>query len=239
MRPVSQVSAIVNQEMASAIFALEATIVSVKGGKAKVKPTARRMFGDNDEAFEYEAISDVRLLSLVWNGGKSGVSGSVKAGDSCLLIAISHSDAQEPDHKTLSACAAITGFSDLAAHTLPDSVGMRIFHESAFITLDDKRIAIENGGGASLVFDGGGITMNAPDGYTINGNTQMNGDVGIAGNMTQTAGSGGGSGKAKFSGDVEIEGTSTAADHRSGAISGKDHEHPNGDGGNPTGKPTP
>lgn len=238
MRAVSQVSTIVNQEMASAIFTLEAKIVSVSGGKAVVKPTARRVFGDNDEPYEYEAISDVRLLSLVWNGGKSGISGEVKAGDDCLLIAISHTDEQEPDHKTLSACAAITGFSDIAAHTMPDSVGLRLFHAAAFITLDDDDITIDNGGGAKLVLNGNGITLDAPGGFTVNADTQINGNVGIAGNMSQTGGSGGGGGKATFSGDVDITGTSTAADHNSGGVSGKGHKHKeNGDGGGITDAP--
>lgn len=238
MRSVSQVAAIVNEELASSIFALEATIVSVTGGKAKVQPTARRVFGDNDEPFEYEPISDVRLLSLVWNGGASGISGQVKAGDSCLLIAISHSDAQEPDHKTLSACAAITGFSDVAAHAFPDNVGVRVYHGNANVTLNDDNVTVESGGGAKAVLAGAAIAFDAPEGFTFNGNSKFNGDVGIVGNMTQTGGEGGG-GSAKFGGDVEIEGTSTAADHKSGGVSGKDHEHPNGDDGKPTGKPTP
>lgn len=239
MRAVSQVSAIVNQEMASAIFTLEAKIVSVSGGKAVVKPSVRRVFGDNDEPYEYEAISDVRLLSLVWNGGKSGISGDVKAGDDCLLIAISHTDAQEPDHKTLSACAAITGFSDISAHPMPDSVGLRIFHAAAFITLDDSNITVDNGGGAKLVLNGDGITLDAPGGFTVNANTQINGNVGIAGDMTTSAGAGGGSGRAAFAGDIQVNGISAAVDHNSGGISGRTHEHPNGDNGNPTGQPTP
>lgn len=239
MRAVSQVSTIVNQEMSSAIFTLEAKIVSVSGGKAVVKPTARRVFGDNDEPYEYEAISDVRLLSLVWNGGKSGISGEVKTGDDCLLIAISHTDAQEPDHKTLSACAAITGFSDIAAHTMPDSVGLRLFHAAAFVTLDDDDITIDNGGGAKIEMKGAAIGFTAPGGFTFNGKSLFNDDVTIAAGMSQVAGSEGGVSKATFSGDVEITGTSTAADHISGAISGMTHEHPNGDGGKPTGQPIP
>ncbi|TNV22494.1 phage baseplate protein [Buttiauxella sp. B2] len=238
MRAGSQVSAIVNQELASAIFSLEATIVSVAGGKAVVQPTARRIFGDNDEPYEYEAISDVRLLSLVWNSSKSGISGEVKAGDSCLLIAISHSDAQEPDHKTLSACAAITGFNDMATHTMPDSVGIRIYHVAANITLDDNNITVDNGGGAKLVLDGGGITLDAPAGFTVNANTQINGNVGIAGDMTTTAGAGGGSGRAAFASDVQINGTSAAVDHVSNGISGSGHKHKeNGDGGGTTDAP--
>lgn len=213
MRTVSQVSAIVQGELASALFSLEAEIVSVSGGKAVVQPTARRIFGDNDEPYEYEAVSDVRLLSLVWNGGQSGISGDVKAGDSCLLIAISHADAQEPDHKTLSACAAITGFNDMAAHTMPDSVGIRIFHAAANITLDDNNITVDNGGGAKLVLNSGGITLDAPAGFTVNANTQINGNV-------------------------DITGTSTAADHKSGGVSGKSHKHKeNGDGGGTTDAP--
>lgn len=236
MRMGSQVAAIVNEELASAIFALEATILSVSGGRAKVQPTARRIFADNDEPFEYEAISDVRLLSLVWNGGASGVSGQVKAGDSCLLIAISHGDAEEPDHKTLSACAAITGFSDSAAHTLPDEVGVRVFSGKASITLDDNNVTVESGGGAKAVLAGAAITFDAPEGFTFNGNSKFNGDVGIVGNMSQTGGEGGG-GSASFGGDVQIAGTSKAADHLSGGVSGKDHEHPNGNDGKPTGSP--
>ncbi|MBS3045996.1 phage baseplate protein [Enterobacter mori] len=238
MRAVSQVSTIVNQEMASAIFTLEAKIVSVSGGKAVVKPTARRVFGDNDEPYEYEAISDVRLLSLVWNGGKSGISGAVKAGDDCLLIAISHTDAQEPDHKTLSACAAITGFSDIAAHTMPDSVGLRLFHAAAFITLDDDDITIDNGGGAKIEMKGSAIDFTAPGGFTFNGKSLFNDDVTIAAGMSQVAGSEGGVSKATFAGDVDITGTSTAADHNSGGISGKGHQHKeNGDGGGITDAP--
>lgn len=238
MRTVSQVSAIVQGELASAIFSLEATIVSVASGKAVVQPTARRIFGDNDEPYEYEPISDVRLLSLVWNGGQSGVSGVVKAGDSCLLIAISHADAQEPDHKTLSACAAITGFNDMAAHTMPDSVGIRIFHAAANITLNDNNITVDNGGGAKLVFEGGGITLDAPAGFTVNGNTQINGNVGIAGDMTTAAGAGGGTGRAAFAGDVQVNGTSAAIDHVSNGISGSGHKHKeNGDGGGVTDAP--
>lgn len=236
MRPVSQVSAIINQEMASAIFTLEATIVSVAGGKAVVKPTARRVFADNDEPFDYPEVSNVRLISLVWNGGKSGLSGGVKAGDECLLIAISHSDAEQPDHKTLSACCAITGFSDASAFPMPDAVGLRIFHNTASISMDDN-ITIDNGNGARAVFDGGAIRFDAPEGFTFNGDSQFNGNVGIAGGLQQTAGEGGAS-KASFAGDMEIAGTSKAADHLSGGVSGKGHRHKeNGDGGGTTDAP--
>lgn len=238
MRGVSQVSAIVNQELGGVLFALEATIVSVSGGLATVKPTARRIFADNDDPFEYSAVPNVRLLSLVWGGGKTGISGNVSAGDECLLIAISHGDAEQPDHKNLSACCALTGFSNTSAHPMPDSVGLRIFHAAANITMNQQNITVDNGGGAKLVFDGGGITMTAPAGYTMNGNSQFNGDVSIAGAIEQTAGEGGGPIKAKFAGDVEIEGTSKAADHNSGGISGKGHQHKeNGDGGGITDAP--
>lgn len=239
MRTSSQVENIVGGELASLLFALDATIVSVSGGVATIQPVPRRIFPDNDEVFKYPPVPNVRLLSLVFDDGKSGVSGRVKPGDPCLLIAISHTDAGQPDHKHFSACCALTGFSDASAYPMPDSVGLRIFHAAAFITLDDNNINIENGGGSKLVFDGGGITMTAPEGYTVNGKTKFNDDVVIAGGLSQTAREDGGVSKAKFAGDVEIKGTSTATDHLSGEISGKDHEHPNGDNGNPTGKPTP
>lgn len=239
MRAVSQTAAIVHSELTGLLFALEAKIVSVAGGLATVQPTVKRIFPDNDDAFDYSPIDNVRLLSLVWDGGKSGISGNVSAGDPCLLIALSHGDEEEPDHKNLSACCAITGFSDASAHPMPDSVGLRLFHAAANITMQDQNITIDNGGEAKLVFDGGGITMSAPDGYTVNANTQFNGDVGIAGNLTQT-GEGGSGGSVKFSGNVEIDGTSTAADHNSGGVSGLLHKHKeNGEGGGITDAPTP
>lgn len=237
MRAVSQVAEIVNSELSGALFALEATIVSVSGGLATVQPTAKRVFPDNDESISYPPVSGVRLLSLVWNGGKSGVSGKVAAGDECLLIAISHGDGEQADHKMLSACCAFIGFNDKAAHPMPDSVGIRIFNNAANITLDDNNITVDDGGGAKLVFEAGRITMTAPDGFTVNGNTQLNGDVGIAGNLEQTAGEEGENRTAKLNSNLEITGTSTAADHVSGGISGKGHEHPNGNDGNPTGSP--
>lgn len=246
MRLVSQIASIANSELSGALFALEATIVSVAGGTATVQPTAKRIFPDNDEAISYPPVSGVRLLSLCWNGGKSGVSGEVKAGDECLLIAISHSDGEQPDHKMLSACCAFVGFNDKAEHTMPDSVGIRIFHSAANITLDDDNITVDNGAGAKLVFDSSGITLTAPGGYTVNadttingkttinglttvnGETELNGDVDIAGNLNQEGGEGG---MASFGGDVNIEGVSISTDHLSGGgtVSGLSHEHKVGD----------
>lgn len=239
MRAVSQVASIVNQEISSALFALEAKIISASGGFAVVQPTAKRVFADNDEPISYAQVSNVRLLSLSWNDGKSGISGAVKAGDDCLLIAISHGDREEPDHKTLSACCAFCGFSDSSTHPMPDGVGLRIFHEAANITLNENNITVDNGGGATLVFDGSGITMTAPSGFTVNGNTQLNGNLGIAGAIEQTV-SEGGLATAKFAGDVDIAGVSTATDHVSGVISGLSHQHKeNGDGGGITDAPMP
>lgn len=239
MRQSAQIESVINGEISSLIFALDATVVSVAGGIATVQPTPRRIFPDNDDAFSYSTVSGVRLLSLVFDGGRSGVSGRVNPGDPCLLIAISHTDAGQPDHKNFSACCALTGFSDASAYPMPDSVGLRIFHASAFVTLDDNNITVDNGGGAKLVFDGGGITMTAPDGLTINANAQVNGNLGVAGDMTTTAGAEGSSGRAAFAGDIQVNGTSAAIDHYSGGISGKDHTHTNGNNGNPTGKPIP
>lgn len=237
MREVSQVGAIVNQALNSAVFALEGEIVSVQGGKATVQPTAKRTFGDNDDAHPYPPVRNVRLLSLVWDGGASGVSGAVKAGDPCVLIAISHGDGDEPDHKTLSACVAICGMSDASAFPMPDAAGVRVFSDSASVTLNDNNVTASSGGGAEIVLSGGAITMTAPDGLTINANTQINGNVGMAGSFTATAGADGG-GNASFSGDVRITGTSTAGDHVSGGKSGRAHKHKeNGDGGGITDGP--
>ncbi|MNB60034.1 hypothetical protein D3C81_31620 [compost metagenome] len=239
MRLASQTAAIVHSELSGLLFALEAKIVSVAGGRATVQPTAKRIFPDNDEAYDYSPVDNVRLLSLVWGGGKAGVSGKVTAGDTCLLIAISHGDEEEPDHKNLSACCALTGFSDQSAFPMPDGVGVRIFQGDASITLDDQIITLLTGGGAQAELKGGAITFDAPEGFTFNGNSKFNGDVGIVGNMSQTGGEGGG-GTARFGGDVVIEGTSTATDHLSGGVSGLLHKHKeNGEGGGVTDPPTP
>lgn len=100
----SQVNAIVEQVLNSAIFALEAVIVSVGEGRATVRPTPKRSFGDNPEPVAYPVVENVRLISLVWDGGKSGIGGRVLPGDECLLIALSHGDGDEPDHKNLLKC---------------------------------------------------------------------------------------------------------------------------------------
>jgi hypothetical protein len=80
MRAGSQIQAIVEQALNSALFSLEATIVSVSGGRATVLPTPKRIFGDNSEPIAYPAVENVRLVSLVWDSGKSGVSGRVSPG---------------------------------------------------------------------------------------------------------------------------------------------------------------
>jgi hypothetical protein len=92
------------------------------------------------EPIAYPAVENVRLVSLVWDSGKSGVSGRVSPGDECLLIALSHGDGDEPDHKTISSAIAICGFSDVASHQMPDKAGLRVFSGSAFVEWDDGSI---------------------------------------------------------------------------------------------------
>ncbi|HEE0093317.1 TPA: phage baseplate protein [Citrobacter braakii] len=235
MRTSSQLSAIISQELNAALFALEAKIVSVSGGRATVLPTATRTFGDNPEPIAYPEVENVRLVSLVWDGGKSGISGRVKPGDECLLIALSHGDGDEPDHKTLSSAVALCGFSDFASHKMPDSAGLRVFSGSAFIELDDGSIKGDTGQGATFEFTGNKMTANAPGGIDMTAPmTTINGNLTISGSISQGAGGGG---NAKFGGDVEITGTSEAADHISGGKSFNDHKHQEQGDGKPTSPP--
>lgn len=62
MRAGSQIQAIVEQALNSALFSLEATIVSVSGGQATVQPSPKRIFGDNSEPIAYPAVENVRLF---------------------------------------------------------------------------------------------------------------------------------------------------------------------------------
>lgn len=135
------------QETGAMLFALEAKIISVSGGKATVKPTVKRWFDDNDEPTEYPEVDDVRLLSLVWNEGKTGVTGKIKAGDPCLLIALSHGDEDAPDHKSLSNCVALCGFSDESIKPFPGDDPLTLFHDQAYITLRDSEIEVADGEG--------------------------------------------------------------------------------------------
>ncbi|HEE9910231.1 TPA: phage baseplate protein [Citrobacter braakii] len=235
MRPASQITAIVEQILNSALFALEAKIISVKGGKATVKPTPKRAFPDNENAVSYAEVENVRLVSLVWDGGKSGVSGRVKPGDECLLIALSHGDDDEPDHKTLSSAVAICGFSDVAAHQMPDGAGLRAFSGSAFIEWDDNHIKAATGGGAEIVMDGDKINFIAPGGHDFTGVARFRDDVTMDKGLKQGESSGA---KAEFGGDVDIAGISKAADHDSGGKSGKTHKHRENGQGNLTDEPS-
>lgn len=234
MRAASQISAIVDQALNSALFALEAKIVSVKGGRATVKPTPKRTFGDNPDPIEYAEVEDVRLVSLVWDGGKSGVSGRVKPGDECLLVALSHGNDDEPDHKTLSSAVAFCGFSDFASHQMPDGAGLRVFSGSAFTEWDDNHVKTATGGGAEIVMDGDKIQFTAPGGHDFFGPSHFHDAVTMDKGLSQ--GSGGG-GDAEFGGNVKVTGTSEAADHISDGISGKDHDHMEQGDGKPTSKP--
>ncbi|NUL35074.1 phage baseplate protein [Kosakonia sacchari] len=237
MRTQTQVNAIADAVLNGAIFALEAVIVSVSGGRATVKPTPKRLFGENPDPVAYSAVENVRLMSLVWGGGKSGISGSVKAGDPCLLVALSHGDGDEPDHKTLANCVALTGFSDVSAHAMPDSTGVRVFSDSAFITLDDNSVGIDSGGGASITLTGDKISIKAPGGLTLDApETTATRNMTIAGAISQGEGESGGN--ATFGGDVDITGTSTATDHISGGKSGGNHTHLGHGSGNQTDAPT-
>lgn len=236
MRAASQIAAIVDQALNSALFALEAKIVSVKGGRATVKPTPKRTFGDNPDPIEYAEVENVRLVSLVWDGGKSGVSGRVKSGDECLLVALSHGDDDEPDHKTLSSVVAFCGFSDFASHQMPDGAGLRLFSGSAFIEMDDGTIKGNTGQGATFELTGNKASINAPGGMDITAPmTTIHGDMTISGAISQGAGGGG---NAEFGGNVKVTGTSEAADHVSGGKSGKDHTHLENGQGKQTNKPT-
>ncbi|EDW4470757.1 phage baseplate protein [Salmonella enterica subsp. salamae] len=147
MRAVSQVSSMLAQETGAMLFALEAKIISVEGGRGTVKPTVKRWFDDNDEPTEYPEVEDVRLLSLVWNEGKTGVTGQIKAGDPCLLIALSHGDGDAPDHKSLSNCVALCGFSDESIKPFPGVDALTLFHDQAYITLRDSEIEVADGEG--------------------------------------------------------------------------------------------
>lgn len=234
MRAASQIAAIVDQALNSALFALEAKIVSVKGGRATVRPTAKRTFGDNPDPIEYAEVENVRLVSLVWDGGKSGVSGRVKPGDECLLVALSHGDDDEPDHKTLSSAVAFCGFSDFASHQVPDGSGLRVFSGSAFIEWDNNHIKAATGGGAEIVMNGDKINFTAPGGHDFTGVARFRDDVTMDKGLKQGESS---SAKAQFGGDVDIAGISKAADHDSGGKSGKDHTHLEQGDGKPTSKP--
>ena len=235
MRAASQIAVIVDQALNSALFALEAKIVSVSGGRATVRPTPKRTFGDNADPIEYAEVEDVRLVSLVWDGGKSGVSGRVKPGDECLLIALSHGDDDEPDHKTLSSAVAFCGFSDFASHKMPDSAGVRVFSGSAFMEWDGGTIKGDTGQGATFEFTGNKMTVNAPGGIDMTApTTTIHGNLTISGSISQGTGGGG---NAEFGGNVTVTGTSEAADHISGGKSGKDHTHLEQGDGKPTSKP--
>lgn len=235
MRASSQIAAIVEQSLNSALFALEAKVISVSGGRATVKPTPKRTFGDNPDPIEYAEVENVRLVSLVWDGGKSGVSGRVKPGDECLLVALSHGDGDEPDHKTFSSAVAFCGFSDFASHQIPDDAGLRVFSGSAFIEWDNNHIKAATGGGAEIVMDGDKIQFIAPGGHEHHGPARFFDEVTMDKGLNQGADSGA---KASFGGDVEITGESTAADHVSGGKSGKGHTHLENGQGNQTNKPT-
>lgn len=235
MRPGSQVTAIIEQALNSALFALEAVIVSVGEGRATVRPVPKRTFGDNPEPVAYPVVENVRLLSLVWDGGKSGISGRVSPGDECLLIALSHGDGDEPDHKTFSNAVALCGFSDKAIHQMPDSPGIRVFSGSAFIEWDDNHIKAATGGGAQIVMDGDKIYYTAPGGHYFTGVTQFHNNVIMDKELQQGAGGGG---DAMFGGNVNVTGKSEAADHISGGKSGKDHTHLENGQGSQTNKPT-
>ncbi|EAO8250106.1 phage baseplate protein [Salmonella enterica subsp. enterica serovar Javiana] len=236
MRPGSQVTAIIEQALNSALFALEAVIVSVYEGRATVRPTPKRLFGDNPDPVAYPIVENVRLLSLVWDGGKSGISGRVLPGDECLLIALSHGDGDEPDHKTLSNSVALCGFSDKAIHQIPDSPGIRIFSGSAFMEWDDGSIKGDTGQGATFAFTGNKMTVKAPGGIDMTAPmTTINGNLKISGSISQGAKGGG---NAEFGGNVKVTGISEAADHISSGKSGKSHKHRENGQGNLSDEPT-
>lgn len=235
MRAGSQIAAIVEQSLNSALFALEAKIVSVKSGRATVQPLPKRTFGDNPEPFEYPLVEGVRLVSLVWDEGKSGISGRVKPGDECLLVALSHGDGDEPDHKTISGGVAFCGFSDKAIHQMPDGAGLRVFSGSAFIEWDDNQIKAATGGGAALTMEGDKASLIAPGGVDVTAPmTTINGDLTLTGAITQGAGGGG---NASFGGNISVTGTSEAADHISDGKSGNSHTHMEEGDGKPTSPP--
>ncbi|BBR58917.1 phage baseplate protein [Klebsiella sp. WP4-W18-ESBL-05] len=235
MRAASQITAIVDQALNSALFALEAKIVSVSGGRATVIPTAKRTFGDNADPVSYSEVENVRLVSLVWDGGASGVSGRVKPGDECLLIALSHGDGDEPDHKTLSSAVAFCGFSDFASHQMPDGAGIRVFSGSAFVELDDNTVKAASGGGAEITLSGDKISFVAPGGNDFTGKTTFHDDVVMEQGLSQGADGGA---KATFGGDVDVKGVSNASDHISDGKSGKAHTHLENGQGNQTNEPT-
>lgn len=236
MRAGSQIQAIVEQALNSALFSLEAKIVSVSGGRATVQPSPRRIFGDNLEPITYPVVENVRLVSLVWDSGKSGINGRVSPGDECLLIALSHGDGDEPDHKAISGAIAICGFSDVASHQMPDEAGLRVFSGSAFIEWDDGSIKGDTGQGATFEFTGNKMTVNATGGIEMTAPmTTINGNLTISGSISQGAKGGG---NAEFGGNVTISGDSKAADHISDGKSGKSHKHRENGQGNLSDEPT-
>lgn len=237
MRAGSQVSAIADQVLNSALFALEAKIVSVTGGRATVQPTPERSIADNDKPVKHSQVENVRLFSLVWDGNQSGISGRVKPGDECLLIALSHGDGESPDHKAFSNAVAICGFSDVAKYATPDSAGIRVFSGASFIEIDDGSIKADTGQGATAYLIGNTVAIEAPGNMTVTAPmTTFDGSVTINGGLTQL-GTAEGDSNAKFGADVIIEGTSSAADHNSEGVSGKDHTHIGHGSGNQTDAP--
>ncbi|EBF9479478.1 phage baseplate protein [Salmonella enterica subsp. enterica] len=246
MRAVSQVSSMLAQETGAMLFALEAKIISVEGGRGTVKPTVKRWFDDNDEPTEYPEVDDVRLLSLVWNEGKTGVTGQIKAGDPCLLIALSHGDGDAPDHKSLSNCVALCGFSDESIKPFPGGDALTLFHDQAYVTLRDGEIEVADGEGdvinmkkdvitatvisnASAVLTTGSVLLTAPAGAFITANTTIIGNLQIIGNLSWTGTASGVPGESGLGGSLSV---------RQAWINGIEHsthEHPDYDG--KTGKP--
>lgn len=237
MRPGSQVSAVVQSELNAALFALEGKIVSVAGGRAVVQPTPQRSFDDNSDPVSYPVVENVRLVSLVWDGNQSGISGRVKPGDECLLVALSHGDGEAPDHKTISNAIAFCGYSDVAKYPTPDSAGIRVFSGSAFIEWDGGSIKADTGQGATAYMVGNTIAMVAPGNLSVTAPmTTFNGNVTITGGLAQL-GTSEGSPDATFGANVIIQGTSKAADHNSGGVSGRQHQHTGNGDGSPTSSP--
>lgn len=203
MRAVSQVRSMIQSETGAMVFALEAVIVSVNGGKATVKPTVKRWFDDNDEPTEYPEVEDVRLLSLAWNGGKTGVTGKVKEGDPCLLIALSHGDEDAPDHKSISRAVALCGFSDESLFPFPGDDALTLFNDETYFTMREKEVEIGDGAGevlqmkkdftsivtrsgANAILQAGSIHLTAPAGATITANTTIEGNLSVIGNISWT-----------------------------------------------------
>lgn len=146
-------------QLADVNTALKGVVVSYADGYARVMPIGKKRFADGD-ALDFPTLPRVPVCWPSFAGGAAGVKGPIRPGDKCLLVF-----AQQ----------ATDGSDDLRQFDLSDAFAIMCDPGNAGGSAADDALTLFFGSASIAISEGGGVTIDAPGGVTINGKVDQSG----------------------------------------------------------------